>query len=61
MSLVGLIVALVIIGVVLYLVNLLPMDATVKKILSVVVLLVVILWLLQAFGLWTTGPFIVRR
>lgn len=61
MSLIGLIVALVVIGVVLYVVNLLPMDATIKKILMIVVLLVVVLWLLQAFGLWTVGPYVVRR
>ena len=39
-------------GVVLWLVNnYIPMDGKIKSILNVVVVIVVILWLLQAFGL----------
>jgi hypothetical protein len=34
--------------------NYIPMDSTIKKILNVVVVIVVVLWLLSAFGL--LGP-----
>lgn len=51
MPLIQLIVALVVVGVILWLINnYIPMDATIKKILNVVVVIVVILWLLSAFG-----------
>lgn len=51
MTLIGLIIALVLVGVVLYLVNtLIPMDGKVKTILNVVVIVVLLLWLLQTFG-----------
>ncbi len=50
MSLVSLLVSLVIIGVALYVVNaIIPMDAKIKKILNVVVVVVVCLWLLDVF------------
>jgi hypothetical protein len=52
MSLIGLIVALVVVGLVLWLVNTyIPMDSKIKNILNVVVIIVVALWLLQVFGL----------
>ena len=52
MGLVQLIIALVIVGVVLYLVNTyLPMAPPIKTIINVVVVLVVCLWLLSAFGI----------
>ena len=52
MSLIGLAVTLIVIGVLLWLVNTyIPMDAKIKKILNVVVVVVVVLWLLWAFGL----------
>ena len=51
MSLIGLIITLVVVGVLLWLLNnYVPMDATIKKILNVVVVIVVVIWLLQAFG-----------
>ncbi len=51
MPLIQLVIALVVVGVVLWLVNnYIPMDATIKKILNVVVIIVVILWLLSIFG-----------
>lgn len=46
-----LIVALIVVGVVLYLITLIPMDATIKKIIVVLVILLVVLWVLQSFGL----------
>ena len=55
MTLVGLILTLVILGLVMYLINtLVPMDAGIKKILNIAVILIVVLWLIQSFGL--LGP-----
>jgi hypothetical protein len=55
MSLIGLIVTLVIIGLILWLINnYIPMDQKIKTILNVAVVIIVILWLIQAFGL--LGP-----
>ena len=55
--LISLIITLVIVGVVLYLINLIPMDATIKTIIRVLVILFVLLWLLNGLGfLPTNGP-----
>jgi ABC-type siderophore export system fused ATPase/permease subunit len=51
MNLISILVVLIIIGVVLYLINLIPMDAIIKKIIYVLAILFVILWLLQTFAL----------
>lgn len=52
MSLIALVLTLIVVGVLLWLVNTyIPMDAKIKKILNIVVLVVVVLWLLYAFGL----------
>jgi len=52
MPLIQLIVALVVVGVALWLINnYIPMDGTIKKILNVVVVIAVVLWLLSAFGI----------
>lgn len=56
MSLIGLLLVLVLIGVGLYLIQLIPMDATIRLIIRIVVILVVILWLIQALGLLSWGP-----
>ena len=51
MPLINLILILVAVGVILYLINnYIPMDRKIKSILNVVVVIVVILWLLNAFG-----------
>ncbi len=51
MSLISLVVTLIIVGVLLWLVNTyIPMDAKIKKILNIVVVICVVLWLLSAFG-----------
>ena len=51
MSLIGIIVTLIVVGVLLWLVNTyIPMDGRIKTILNVVVVIIVILWLLQLFG-----------
>jgi hypothetical protein len=52
MPLTTVLIALVAVGVVLWLVNTyIPMDAKIKKILNIVVVIVVVLWLLRAFGI----------
>jgi uncharacterized protein YhhL (DUF1145 family) len=52
MSIISLLVALIIVGVILYLLNTyVPMAAPIKTIINVVVVLLVVLWLLQIFGL----------
>jgi hypothetical protein len=51
MPLINLVVALIIVGVLLWLVNTyIPMDGKIKNILNIVVVIAVVLWLLQAFG-----------
>lgn len=55
MTLIGLIVILLIVGVALYLITLVPMDATVKRIIQVIVILVLVLYVLSAFGLLPHG------
>ena len=50
--LIHIIIVLIIVGVLLWLVNnYIPMDGKIKSILNAVVVIFVILWLLQAFGL----------
>ncbi len=51
MPLLNVVIALVVVGVLLWLINrYIPMDGKIKQILNVVVVIAVILWLLQAFG-----------
>ena len=51
----GLIITLVVVGILLWLLNnYVPMDGKIKRILNVVVVIVVVIWLLQAFGLLGT-------
>jgi len=52
MSLVGLVLTLVIVGVLLWLINnYVPMDSKIKTIVNVVAVVVVVIWVLQAFGI----------
>jgi hypothetical protein len=52
MPLVTIVLALIVVGVLLWLINTyIPMDRKIKNILNIVVVIVVIIWLLQAFGL----------
>lgn len=54
---VNLIVMLILVGVVLYLVNAyIPMERSIKGILNAVVIILVLLWVLQSFGLLHGGP-----
>lgn len=51
-----LLVVLILVGVGLYLINnLIPMDAKIKTIINVVVVVLVCLWLVQVFGLVNLG------
>lgn len=55
MSLVTLIVVLIVVGVLLWLINTyIPMDPKIKSILNAVVVILVVLWLLQVFGVLGT-------
>jgi hypothetical protein len=49
--LVQILITLVVVGVLLWLVNLIPMQSTIKSILNTIVVIFVVLWLLQVFGL----------
>jgi hypothetical protein len=52
MPLIHVVIVLVVVGVLLGVINTyLPMDAKIKKILNIVVVIVVVLWLLRAFGI----------
>lgn len=46
-SLVSLLVVLIVLGAVLYIVGLLPIDGTVKRIINVVAIVAVVLWLIS--------------
>jgi hypothetical protein len=49
MPLINLVIVLIIIGLVIYLIDLLPIDAGIKKIIRALIIVVVILWLLTLF------------
>jgi hypothetical protein len=52
MSLVTVVIVLIVVGVLLWLINAyIPMQSTIKSILNAVVIIVVVIWLLQAFGI----------
>ena len=52
MPLVQIVVTLIVVGVLLWLVNrYIPMQSTIKSILNAVVVIAIVLWLLQVFGL----------
>jgi len=56
MSLISLVLTLIVVGVLLWLVNTyIPMDAKIKKILNIVVVICVVVWLLYAFGILGRG------
>ena len=56
MSLITLVVTLIVVGVLLWLVNnYIPMDAKIKKILNIVVVVCVVVWLLYSFGVLGRG------
>jgi hypothetical protein len=54
MPLLNIIIVLIVVGVLLWLVNLIPMQGTIKSILNAVVVIVVVLWLLNIFGIFNS-------
>jgi len=50
MDLVHIVLALIVVGVLLWLVNLIPMAGSINSILNAVVVILVVLWLLNIFG-----------
>jgi hypothetical protein len=51
MPLIHIVLVLIVVGVLLWLINrFIPMQSTIKSILNLVVVIVVVIWLLQAFG-----------
>ena len=51
MDLITVVITLIVVGVILWAINrYIPMDGKIKQILNVVVVIVVVLWLLQGFG-----------
>jgi len=50
MDLISLVAVLIAVGLLLWLVNFIPMDARMKQVLNVLVIIAVLLWLLGAFG-----------
>ena len=51
MSLIGLLITLIVVGVLMWLVNsYIPMSPAIKKIINIVVVIIIVLWLLQVFG-----------
>jgi hypothetical protein len=54
MPLINVIIALIVVGVLLWLVNsFIPMAPSIKSILNAVVTIAVVIWLLKVFGLWS--------
>jgi hypothetical protein len=54
MDLLTLMIVLVVVGVLLWLVNTyIPMDGKVKKVLNIAVIVVIVLWLLKALGVFS--------
>lgn len=52
MPILTIVIVLIVVGVLLYLINnYIPMDGKIKSILNIVVVIVLIVWLLKAFGI----------
>ena len=53
MPLLTVVLVIIIVGVLLWLVNAyIPMEAMIKRILNIVVIVFLVIWLLKVFGLW---------
>jgi len=50
MDLVSLLIALIVLGAVIYVVGLLPIDGTVRRIIQVVAIVALVVWLLRGFA-----------
>jgi hypothetical protein len=51
MPILNVVLVLIVVGVLLWLVSMIPMDGTIKQIIKVVVIIAVVLWLLSVFGI----------
>jgi len=52
MSILTVLIVLIVVGVILYLINTyIPMDSKIKSIINIVAVLLVIIWILKAFGI----------
>ncbi len=49
-ALIHIIVYLIIVGLVVYVIDLIPMDGTIKNIIRAIIVIAVVIWLLQQFG-----------
>lgn len=49
MDLAQILIALIVVGAVLYIVSLLPLDSTIKNIINVIAVVVLAVWLIRAF------------
>lgn len=55
MPLIQVVIALIVVGVLLWLINrYIPMQSSIKSILNGVVVIAVVVWLLKVFGLWSS-------
>ncbi len=56
MSIITIILVLIVVGILMWLINTyIPMAGAIKSLLNAVVLIILILWLLQVFGLYSFG------
>jgi hypothetical protein len=58
---ISVLVTLIVLGVILYIVGLIPMDNTLRRIIQALAILFVCLWLLQVLGVWSGFPGALRR
>jgi hypothetical protein len=54
MPILQILVALILLGLLLYVVNLLPIDGTIKKVINAVAIVLVVIWIISMFfpGMW---------
>jgi hypothetical protein len=52
MSLVTVIITLAVVGFLLWLINRIPMQPTIKTIINAIVVIIAVVWLFKIFGLW---------
>jgi len=52
MSLITVIITLAVVGFLLWLINRIPMQPTIKTIINAIVVIIAVVWLFKIFGLW---------
>ena len=52
MPILTILITLIVVGVLLWLINYIPMQPTIKRIINTIVVIIVVLWLLRVFGLF---------